>query len=196
MDTSEPARWGRSGRLASVEISQWEIECCVPPPEVGDRVAWPLTFHSNEAEPDGFDRPAPSSGWWRVERRADGATFLVDGPLVAYWSEYRCPPPAPGVVEATGTLFASMHEGSGHSGLPPVAAHVRRLWITSQLYARADAVHRSWNPVAGTLELRQVRSSPRWFDSGPLDSERPERFETGLLVELDLARTPDVGSLG
>jgi hypothetical protein len=178
----------RGGDVVTVELAGWEIECCVPPPGVGDRVSWPLTFHiSGEVDPDRFDRPARVSGPWRVEVRDDGATLVVDGPVVAYWSEYRHPAPAPGVVEATGVLIATLHGGSGPSDLPAVTGRVRRLWVTSQLYApRPSDQPRYWGPVSGTLELQEVERSPRWFSSGPTSNE-PARHQTGLLVELQLA---------
>ena len=99
------------GRVVAVEVGGWEIESCVAPPGIGDRVRWPLVFCCGAEGTDGFDRPAPTTGTWRVERQAGGATFLVDGPLVACWSERDGPVPAPGTVEATGVLSATLHGG-------------------------------------------------------------------------------------
>jgi len=171
----------------SVEVAGWEIECCVPPPGVGDRVSWPLEFYSGEVDPDGFDRAAPDSRWWRAERRDDGAVLLVDGPLVAYWSTYRHPAPEPGVLEATGVLSATLHGGSAPVDLPAVSGRVRRLWVRSQVYVPVIGKGTRYRgPVAGTLELREVDRSPRWFSSGPPSAEGPERIAIGLLVELGI----------
>ena len=175
------------GRVVAVEVGGWEIECCVAPPGIGDRVRWPLVFHRGAEGTDGFDRPAPTTRTWRVERQAGGATFLVDGPLVAYWSERDDPAPAPGVVEATGVLSAALHGGATPNDPPTVAGIVRRLWVISQVFVpRPEQGPRCVGPVAGTLQLRTVDRSPQRFESQPITTKQGRRREVGLLVELDL----------
>ena len=175
------------GRVVAVEVGGWEIECCVAPPRIGDQVRWPLVFRRGVEGPEGFDRPAPTTRTWQVERRAGGATFLVDGPLVACWSERDGPVPATGLVEATGVLSAALHGGATPTDLPTVAGIVRQLWVISQIFvARPEEGPRCVGPVAGTLALRKVERSPQWFDAQPITTGQGRRSEVGLLVELDL----------
>ena len=59
--------------------------------------------------------------------------------------------------------------------------------MISQVFVpRPELGPRCVGPVAGTLQLRIVDRSPRWFDAQPIATERGHRREVGLLVELDL----------
>jgi hypothetical protein len=168
--------------LVHVHLSDWQIECCEPPPVVGGTVSWPLSFHVPDTGPVGAPRP------WRAERRGD-ETFLVDGPVEAHWPLRNGPAPGPGAVEVTGMLVGDVH-GPHPEGTRPVTGTVRRVWVESQVYVlRDDDRVRGWVPVRDTEEYRRVERSPQWFHRTD-GFGVPLRHDVGVLCELVVPEEP------
>lgn len=189
--TSRPGPGGRTPVLAPVSLAAWQIECCVPPPGVGDEVAWPLSWvptGPDGADRAGFDHVGAHRRRW-IARRRDEGVLLVDAALVAGCSAagaaYEASP-----VALTGALVAVLHRDGHPAQLPPVHGWVRRIWVTSQLFVPHDSARdprgSCWAPAPGSGAARQVARSPCRF-AGGLARARPDaarRAETGVLVDL------------
>jgi len=182
---------GRNPVVAPVSLSAWQIECCVPPPGVGDDVAWPLSWVStgpHGADDDGLDHLGAHRRMW-ILRRRDDDVLLVDGALVAGCSAAGLAHKT-GPVALTGALVAVLHGGGHPPELPTVHGWVRRVWVTSQLFVPRDSLSGPrwgcWAPVAGTGAARKVAHSPHRF-AGGLARAKPDaarRAETGVLIDL------------
>jgi hypothetical protein len=159
-------------------VASWEIECCAPPPAVGESTTWRLGFSV------GDDGSAPAHDRiWSVTRH-ETWTALSDGPVVASWIGTD-PPPPPGIHRLRGTLFGTNHGGSSSpDDVPQTAGTVRRIRLTSEVF-RIDA-DRTLRPVPGTLELTECHRSPRWFSDGerPIEPGLDARMQTGVLIEV------------
>lgn len=159
-----------------VSIDSWEIECCLPPPGVGDVVAWRLRWVEPSTGPGQLTAP------WRTTRLPpapdghDSGPLLEHGGVAAWW------PTADAAVPPTGRLVAKTHAGVPDD-VPPTEGMVLAVHVVQQRCTRTDA---GFDPVRGECTLRAVQRSPRWFDHGP--SAAHERHsvddETGVLIEL------------
>lgn len=165
-------------------VSDWEIECCAPPPAVGAPATWGLELHP--ADGDDLARP------YRVVPRPPHAVAV--GVACAYWPVERVPlPPAPATVR--GTLFGTAHGGRGcrdeGGDLPRARGVVRRVRVVTRELAAEAGDPRNLVPVPGSLRLTDVTVSPRWF-AAP-DPVGPGDWEIGVLLDLDAVRavSPD-----
>lgn len=169
-----------SGRVV-VEffVADWEIECCAPPPAVGEPTTWRLVLVPAAGLAD--DVPA-RRGTWLVEPRGTW-TALTDGPVVACWPPSAEAPPPPGRHPLRGLLVGTRHGGTVPDDLPKTTGRVDRVRLASQLF-RLDG-ERTLHPVAGTLELVDVPRSPRRFRNDPLPRPGAQsRQQTGVLVAI------------
>ena len=162
--------------VIEVFVSGWEIECCAPPPVVGEKATFRLDFVAA-----GGVYPLAElyrERLWLVTRRTDGLTQLSDGPAEAMWPDHLGAPPAPGPALLRGYLYGHAH-GHAPDDAPLTTGRVRRVRVTGQEYRRVAP--RQLEPVAGTLTFTDVRESPRWFagtDAGPQ--------QIGVLLDLAL----------
>jgi hypothetical protein len=164
------------GTVVEVFVSDWEIECCAPPPSEGERTRWTLTFVPAGGSSPELDRTRT----WDVVRHPAG-TVLTDGQVVACW--YGDGAPAPGHHEVRGHLVGSVH-GPAPEGVPAVDAMVQRVQVAAQVFRLDDT--RTLRPVAGTWEVRDVRTSPRRFSWGDqcIEPGVDVWAETGVLLDL------------
>jgi hypothetical protein len=189
--TSRPGPDGRNPVVAPVSLAAWQIECCVPPPGVGDEVAWPLSWvptGADGADRDGFDHVGAHRRTWIAQRR-DGGVLLVDPALVAGCSAGSVAQEI-GPAGLSGALVAVLHSDGHPVQLPPVHGWVRRVWVTSQLFVPHDCAHGPpgdcWAPAPGSGAARQVALSPCRFAGGLARArpDTPRRAETGVLIDL------------
>jgi hypothetical protein len=178
---TEPTPVGNVGHtLIEVFVSGWEIECCAPPPVVGESTTWRLDFI-----PAGSDYPAAEldrDRSWQVSRRADGSTALQDGPVTALWSGHAATPPGQGRATLRGHLYGNAH-GPAPDDAPVTTGTVRRVRVASQRFSRT--ADRTLLPVPGTVQLRDVQRGPRRFaPHGGLDERDETRLETGVLIDM------------
>lgn len=183
---TEPTPAGTVGHIiVEVFVSGWEIECCAPPPVVGECTTWRLGF-----VPAGGDYPSAEldrDRSWQVSRRADGATVLVDGPVAAHWSDHAGPPPGPGRATLRGYLYGNAHGPAPDDPLR-TSGRVRRVRVVSQLFTLETG--RTLVAVPGTVQLSDVQRSPRRFTHGDGSGTR---METGVLVEMAVRDTAPGG---
>lgn len=161
--------------VVDVLLAGWEIECCRPPPGVGDRVDWPLLWVDDDAGPGAVDlrwqeRPAPAGHDGRL---------LAHGPLTAWW-------PAAGDVPAHGRLVADLH-GGAPGLMPSTTGTVTGVHVVTQTYRLAASG--AYLPLAGAFDLRPVTRGPTSFscDGGQEPGREPPdvmRQESGVLVTL------------
>lgn len=179
---TEPTPYSRAGLdLVRVFAASWEIECCAPPPVVGEDASWWLTFFRAGLDP--FEPADDEADWMLVDRGGSGFA-ITRGDVAALWSDANGPPPAPGPVHLSGHLSGSVH-GPVPDDLPPVGGVVQRVWVVSQDEELRDmGVQRTIVPVPGTTVLTEVSASPRGFRmTVPTWGER-RRNEVGVLFEL------------
>jgi hypothetical protein len=167
-----------------VFVSSWEIECCAPPPAVGEEATWTLQFVSASG-PYPFPE-LDTERSWQVVQRGD-TTCLIDGPVVAFWSDFDGAPPAPGPATMRGHVYGNAH-GPLPEAVPAVMGIVQRVRIASQAYAPHG--ERELRAVPGTLMLADVERSPRWFSRGdrPLADRVDQAQQTGVLLDLAVSR--------
>jgi hypothetical protein len=162
-----------------VFVSSWEIECCAPPPVIGELTSWALTFIG------------PSDTWpeldcdraWHVERRGR-STWLVDGRVSARWSTHNGPPPEPGHAVARGSLHGGVHDEG-----PQTTGRVQRIRFATSRYRLVEP--RTLEPVPGTLTLTDVSEAPSSlffdFDSGGRTTGRQgddQPMSLGVLLDM------------
>ncbi|AYJ47989.1 DUF6578 domain-containing protein [Rhodococcus sp. P1Y] len=154
----------------SVFIENWEIECCGVPPAVGHSATWSLAFEEDDSGPA---RDLPPDATW-----SEG--LLTFGGVTASWPNPANKPPD----QARGYFF-----GTGHGGgvLPidvaPTTGTVTALQLEIMEYR--EVAPKNWEPIEHTRLLRPIVKSPSSFKH---DLENSHCIETGVLMELDVAR--------
>lgn len=169
-----------------VFIEGWQQECCGAPFAVGDDVSWTLAFLDDETALLRDELNTDVQG--RVDRVAvteTGAHVSVlvidDGPTVSWARDGS----NGSTVRTRGILMEERH-GAVPADLPVTRGRVRRIFLVTEPYRLADA--RTWVRAAGPGDLREVPRAPDSFEDRTVDEQAgTARFETGLLVELDLA---------
>ena len=169
----------------AILMDSWEIECCQPPPAVGDVGSWRLRWV------DAPDGPGQRTARWRttvVSPAADdepAGLLLAEAGVTAWW-----PSPDVATVPTTGALVAQAHAGVPVE-VPPVAGTVLAVHVVQRRYVRTPA---GYVPARGEHTVRAVERSPRWFDHGPVrgplaTKPEPDSFlaETGVLFSVRLA---------
>lgn len=154
-----------------IVIDDWEIECCAPPPVVGQPTRWRLGFVTSEGTPSELRQ----HGRWTARRADDGTTRLTRDGIEAFWVGPGEPPP-PGEHDLRGHLSGTAHGGLMPEDVPVITGTVERVQVLSWEHWLDDrTVHR----IPGTLRMREVRESPKWFT-------RPGtgRADTAVLVHI------------
>jgi hypothetical protein len=162
-----------SPQIIEVSISDWEIECCAPPPVVGAASTWRLEFVT------GDDGLAHEDVWTATHE--DRAVLLSRDGITAAWSTGAGSPPPPGVHRLRGLLIGTVHGGTLPDDLPAVTGRVERIRLVSHEIAPDPDEPRALHYVVASRTLRDVRESPRWFHLGPVV---PGRQDTGLVIDL------------
>jgi hypothetical protein len=183
---TEPTPTSLAGRhLVEVFVAGWEVECCAPPPVVGESTTWTLGFSAttDECPSCGLDRDRT----WQVVRH-ETWTAVADGPVVACWNDRCGRPPGPGRHALRGYLVGSVH-GLGPDDVPPTTGTVQRVRLATEVFRLDD--ERTLRPVAGTLELVDVARSPRSFSTGDrrIEPGVDLPMQTGVLVEVSVPGT-------
>lgn len=156
-----------------IVVAGWEIECCAPPPVVGEPTSWMLEFQPGDADLD-------HEFAWDATRWDERVTCLRRGPVTAYWAFGAGSPPAPGTAVLRGRLCGTVHGGISPDGFPACRGRVDRVRVLSQRYR--EVTERTWEGVPGTVAAVDVAQSPRWFHGGPLDGTTSVPF--GVLVDV------------
>lgn len=163
-------------QVIEIVIADWEIECCAPPPVIGQRASWKLGFVP--AEDDEF----ATEQSWMVLRHEDGGIRLRGDGIEATYNAYRVPPPEPGRHTLRGYLSGTAH--ATPDDLPPARGWVRRVRVVSRELEWEDERERVLRWVPGTARTRDVRESPRWFTR----NLGPGRVDAGVLMDLQLVQ--------
>lgn len=176
-----------------VFLAGWHVECCEPPPAVGDDVAWRLLWVPDLAAPgatridwDTQETVTPDHDYW-----GEGAVLGAGGLRAFCSGDPRAP------VPTSGALVVELH-GPTPGRLRPTAGRVAAIAVVERAFRAArgqDPGGRSgWirRPVPGDFALRPVTRCPSTFrevDGGAQDGEdpAPSRTEDGVLVRLTLA---------
>jgi hypothetical protein len=172
-------------RVIEVVVDNWEIECCAPPPVVGEPSSWRLQFveaaHSRDPE---LHREMS----WYVEPRDSGAE-LTDGPVTAFWPSRHRQATRPGRRSLSGHLSGTVHGGMVPEEIPETIGIVHRIRVLSQRFVlRDDLGQRGVDAVPGTLSFTDVARAPRWFNRSEIPREdHADNAQNQFAVLLDLA---------
>ncbi len=160
-------------QVIAIMISDWEIECCAPPPVIGAESTWRLEFTAAADELAHDDT-------WTVAHDHRGTAFLERDGIHAVWNDHLTPPPPPGIHTLRGLLHGTVH-GTVPDTLTAVTGRVQRIRLVSHEIEWDPDGERTLRYGPGTRALRDVRESPRWFHEGPVG---PGRQDTGILIDL------------
>lgn len=191
---TEPTPTSRArADVIEIFVSGWEIECCAPPPVVGESGSWTLEFiHAARQFPNPeLDR---DRNWlvapWQSGQRQRSLSQLTHGGVTAFWSEVNQAPPAPGTGSLRGYLSGTVH-GIAPADFPSTTGIVHRIRLVTQHYTRADGG--DWVPVPGTITMSELQRSPRWFTDHPRQPPTdgtPWIVQTGVLLDVAVLREP------
>jgi len=168
----------------SVFVESWQIECCWPPPAVGESRAWSLGLGVGQA---GVDGVRVWDGIVEALAAADpgepSAVFRLEEFDVLWWdrSGYAGP------TRVSGRLF---HDGHSHVGdvVAPSMGTVLGVRVEQREFVvRSDPVGGgSWTPTDEPAGYRPVQVSPKWFTGERETGVTFRRVETGVLVDVEL----------
>lgn len=165
--------------VIAVMISDWEIECCAPPPVLGAESTWRLEFLADNDET--ADNETGDQDIWTVTHDPRGTVFLERNDIHAMWNNYTTPPPPPGIHTLRGLLHGTAHGGTVPDSLAPVTGRVQRVRLVSCEFEWVPGEERALRSRPGTRTLHEVRESPRGFNEGPIGAGRQN---TGVLIDL------------
>lgn len=183
-----PVSFRGGGTVVPARVASWEIECCAPPPTVGQTATWRLGFHPGGGEMDpllDFEHDWIVTSW--PVPSYPSALCLTDGLIQACW---RQPPANQGLgrIRLRGQVFATKHGGDGWEMFPRTTTRVLRVqvvttdvrWSTGQ-----GGRGRRGVPVQGSTLLADVMQSPRQFPQEQLrDFIGDEPVAGGVLIDL------------
>ena len=170
-----------------VSVAAWEIECCAPPPVVGEPTEWRLQFNLID-EPAKYWLPsAVTNLTWSVEPWPDPDgphRRLTRGGIIALLAadDGGPPLPEPGRHLLCGTLSGTRHGGGDEDGFSMTTAVVERLDVISARYVNDGDGYRG--PQAGSGRLEPTARSPRWFARDDDVRGGGRRMDVGLLMRL------------
>lgn len=176
-----------------VSIASWEIECCAPPPIVGQMTSWSLQLFPLVGSDSHWLPPAVTALEWQVEAwpDPDGPHRLLSrGGIIALLAADQSSPPTselpePGHRRVRGVLQAGKHGGRGEvwDTFPCSTALVGSVRIITVTDWDTDASG-TRSPADGAYELTSVRKSPVHFAHTPPSKNGKRSAQTGLLVRL------------
>ncbi len=162
-----------------VDIDNLDIEDgAAPPPVVGLKAAWKLSFRSVD-EP--YAEPFPRNPTWAPECRT-----LKSGGTVAYWMNAPQDPDELLTGDIRGVLSGTLLGGSTPNAIPLTIGLVIGIKIRSQTYQEVEG--QGWEPIEGSDILRAVTRSPRWFNRGEMRSGYTHRMDVGLVLDIAVDR--------
>jgi hypothetical protein len=189
-----------TGTVVEFVVDSWEIECCAPPPVVGEWSSYHVLFHPSD------DHPFATERCWSVVPDGPTPRLIRLGVTAAYASgDGRGEIPAPGEQRLRGQLSGTVHVFP--PDLPPLAGTVRRVRVVSEEFVLAPDGPPRLRRVPGSLRCRETDRSPRWFSQPEREASRagaytplrpsdpgalrfeparpsPGRHETGVVVEV------------
>lgn len=179
-----------SDPVIEIVVESWEIECCAPPPVVGEQATWWALFVPST------DHPFSAEHLWSVVPPQPAPRLHRDGVVAAWGGGHTAPAPPPGEHRLRGHLSGAAHVFP--EDLPPVTGRVRRLRVLSHEFAADPGGTYALSPIPGSVAVRDVDASPRWFArpaprvgaqarSGQrflAGVPQPVRYETGIVVDL------------
>jgi hypothetical protein len=169
-------------QVIAVMISDWEIECCAPPPVIGAESTWRLEFlAADETGNETDDDETAHEHIWTVTHDPRGTAFLERNGIHAMWNSYTTPPPPPGIHTLRGLLHGTAHGGTVPDSLTPVTGRVQRVRLVSYEFEWDPVEERTLRYREGTRILHDIRECPRGFNEGPVG---PGRQNTGVLIDL------------
>ena len=172
-----------------VQIDAWEIECCAPPPAVGELTEWRLYFMAAGPDPALNFTADWTASPWPPDAPDQLGIVLRCGQLTVLWADP--PEPITGLQRLTGQVYGTRHGGTDTDLFPMTAAVVRRVRVVRHMVQDVDRVI---SPVPGSLTLADVPVSPRWFHRGRKGATgEPTWSQDGVL--LDLAMNPGQAEL-
>lgn len=140
--------------VIEVVVDSWEIECCAPPPVVGEQSSWRPLFIPSD------DHPLAAERRWTVAPHAPAARLYRAG-VTAAWGNVPVAPPEPGEHVLRGFVYGAAHVFP--EDLPPLTGRVRRVRVISEEFAADPAAGQTLRPVPDSLRTREVDASPRSF---------------------------------
>jgi hypothetical protein len=156
-----------------VFLTNWEIECCGAPPVPGQRVNWHISLRTPEAGPAFASDPelvTDLSGGTigAVRVREHSVPVVRKGELVAG-------------IEGEQSLQGLLCEGHHETiHLPLTPGVVQR--VSLLLCEREQRDGGVWHVKPGTVTLKEVDASPKWFRDG----RETGLWEEGVLVDLEV----------
>lgn len=177
-----PASFTARTRI-DLAIAGWEIECCAPPPVVGQDTTWALKFCPPNSTSSDIPAWMPERDWELTELAGVGPV-VSDGVITASWVGEDPVPPL-GRVRTGGCLWGTVHTAS--ATLPRYTGRVQQIRVVSHRYISDEHGFRA---VPGTLTLTDVTESPRWFDfSRPPEHDTPDNppQRDALLLTMTIA---------
>lgn len=137
--------------VIEVVVDSWEIECCAPPPVVGEQSSWRPLFIPSD------DHPFAAEHRWTVVPHVPAARLYRAG-VTAAWGNAPVAPPEPGEHVLRGFVYGAAHVFP--EDLPPLTGRVRRVRVISEEFS-ADA--QPLQRMPGSLRTHEVDASPRSF---------------------------------
>lgn len=170
----------------SVFVASWEIECCWPPPAVGDSRDWVLSLVVGEAAVDGVRV-------WDGVVEPLGAAESGEGlePAVLHLEEFdvfwRDCGGRRGPTQVSGRLFHDFHSSVSTIVTPSVGT-VRGVRVEDRGFVLGSdpAMGSAWYPTDEPAGYRPVDVSPKWFKRLGTDDATPLRDETGVLADVEI----------
>ncbi|ANY06084.1 hypothetical protein AFB00_06975 [Pseudonocardia sp. HH130630-07] len=134
-----------------IVVDSWEIECCAPPPVVGERSSWRVLFVPS------VDHRLATEHEWSVLAHDPEPRLSRDG-ITAAWGGGGDGRPEPGLRRLHGYLSGAAHVVP--PDLAPLTGPVRRVRVLSEEFVPEDG---RLVRVPGTFRTEEVDRSPRWF---------------------------------
>lgn len=169
-----------------VSIAAWQIQCCLPPPAVGDEVAWPLMLREDESvDPaalltvTGQARRLPT---WGGATLGSQPSLLTLDSAVLYWEPTTR---LAGEQRVSGHLTVEDH-GSAPDDLPLTHGRIVGIRIVGTLYEEVPPGAGSWQPARPRDVVHvHVPAVMRWFGE-PRTPVAPARLFDSVLVDLEV----------
>lgn len=170
----------------SVFVASWEIECCWPPPAVGESRDWVLGLVVGEAAVNGvrvWDGVVEPLGAAESGEGPDPAVLHL-GEFDVFWRDCGG---RRGPTQVSGRLFHDFYSSVSTIVAPSVGT-VRGVRVEDRGFVvRADtAMGTAWYPTDEPAGYRPVDVSPKWFKRLGTGDSTPLRDETGVLVDVEI----------